>query len=345
VRQLRAVAAAGLAAVLAGAPARALAGDPASYPVEVVAAIPPPGSAGASSAILLGRSGQLYHPVAPGRWQRRTVGGVAVDLGGAVRAAGEELLAVGTHTPVFRFQGGAWRAEPMSNRGQAALTATGPLPVLAVGRHVYTLESGAWVRRASASKRVSAAWSDGPRALVVATADGALARWNGRRFTPVRTPLASGDAIVGLVGASASALYGRGQSGAWIRIDRGGAAALTLDRDLAGFEEHTYGLGPDGRLWLAGTLPAPDGTRRAAIIRADKDRVVRGSDLPPLAPGDRLVVVMGHAPSGEVLVATRAGAVRVRSRKGIWSEGSASSALPAPPAPTARRGGGPARTR
>ncbi|HWM85241.1 MAG TPA: hypothetical protein VNO33_05370, partial [Kofleriaceae bacterium] len=283
----------GLAAVV---PQRALAGEPASSAVDVVAAIAPePGSA-VASAILVGSAGQLYHPAGPGRWQRRSGGGTSVDLRAAVRAAprSDEVLAIGADTPLFRFRGGAWRAEPLSNRGPASLSATGPLPVLAVGRHIHALESGAWVRLASAASRASAAWAAGPKGLVVALADGALARFDGRRFSPLRSPLAAGDAVVILLGASPAAIYGRAESGAWIRIDRGGTAALSPAAELAGFEEHAAGLGPDGALWLAGTLPGANGARRAVLARADRNRLVTAGDVLPLTAGDRVAVLLGH---------------------------------------------------
>ncbi|HKE14804.1 MAG TPA: hypothetical protein VKB80_08080 [Kofleriaceae bacterium] len=336
-----------IAALAALAPARARAGDPAAAPVDLVAALAPDAGAAVATAVLVGRSGQLYHPVAPGRWQRRTVGGVAVDLRGAVRsrARADEVLAIGADTPPFRFAGGAWHAEPLSNRGPTALTATGPLPVLVVGRHVYTLEGGAWVRRASAAHRVTAAWAAGPTDLIVAVEDGRVTRSNGRRFTPLRSPLPAGESIVALCGATPAAVFGRSEKGTWIRIDRSGAVAIAPAGDVPGFEEHAWGPGPDGALWLAGTAPAGGG-RRALLLRADRNRMVAAADIPAVADGDRVVVVLGQPSTGEILIATAAGVVRVRDKKGTWSEGSASSALPPLPSPPAGgRSGAPARTR
>ena len=336
-----------IAALAAPAPQRAHAGDPAAAPVDLVAALAPDPGAAVATAVLVGRSGQLYHPVAAGRWQRRTVGGVAVDLRGAVRsrARADEVLAIGADTPPFRFAGGAWHAEPLSNRGPSALTTTGPLPVLIVGRHIYTLDGGAWVRRASAAHRVTAAWAAGPSDILVAVEGGVVARYNGRRFTPLRSPLSAGQPIVALCGASPAQVYGRGEQGAWIRIDRAGAAAIAPASEVAGFEEHAWGLGPDGALWLAGTAPAGGG-RRALLLRADRNRMVAAADMPALADGDRVVVVLGQPSTGELLIATAAGVVRVRDKKGTWSEGSASSALPPLPSPPAGgRSGAPARTR
>ena len=336
-----------LAAVAAVAVSQSAAADPGIAPVEIVAALAPEPGAGIATAVLIGRAGQLYHPLAPGRWQRRSAGGVAVELRGAVRPGprSDEVIAIGADAPLFRFRGGAWRAEPLPNRGPAALSATGLLPVLAVGRHIYKLEGDAWRRRASASQRVSAAWAAGPTALIVATADGGLAHWNGRRFTPLRSPLPAGQSIVALLGASPAAVFGRAEAGAWIRIDRGGAAAIAPARELAGFEEHAAGLGPDGGVWLAGTLPSDGGARRPILARADGNRLVPAGDLAPLASGDRIAVVLGHASTGELLVATSAGAIRLRDKKGTWTDGSASSTLPQQARRSGAPSGAPARTR
>ncbi|HTE53560.1 MAG TPA: hypothetical protein VK698_22045 [Kofleriaceae bacterium] len=333
------------ALLLVAVPAAARAGEPVA-PIDIVAALPPRAGAGAASAVLVGRAGQIYGAVAPGRWQRRIGGGVAVDLRAAVPASSttDEVFAIGADSPPYHFQAGAWRAEPLGNRGPAALSMSGPLPALAIGRHIYTLDGAVWVRRASAAHRVTAAWAAAPGTIVLATAEGPVARWDGRRFATVRTPLPAADPIVELVGASPAALYGRARSGAWLRIDRASCARLTPVRELAGFEEHAAGPGPDGRLWLAGTLPGAGGARRTVLARADRDRLVLAAELPPLGAGDRVTVVLGHPPTAEVLVATRAGVVRIRDKRGTWTEGSASGALPAPPP---RRGapGAPARTR
>jgi hypothetical protein len=336
-----------VAALAAGSPQRGLADEPSRYPVDIIAALPPAPGAGLGTAVLVGRSGQLYHPVAPGRWQRRAAGGVAVDLVAAVRAqpGSDEVIAIGADAPPFRFGAGAWRAEPLANRGPALLSADGPLAVLSIGRHIYTLEDGQWQRRASASQRVTAAWAASATALIVATADGGLARWNGRRFTPVRAPLPADESIVALVGASPAAVFGRAETGAWIRIDRGGTAQIAPAQELAGFEEHAWALGPDASLLLAGTVPAQGGARRPILARADRNRFVVAGDLPALPAGHRVAVLLGHAPTGEILIATRAGAVRVRDRRGVWREGSASGVLPAPPARPGARSGAPARTR
>jgi hypothetical protein len=334
-----------VAAALAVLPPSLTAAAPAA-PIDVVAAIPPRGGAGAAATVLVGRAGQVYAPVAPGRWARRSGGGVAVDLRAAVRVGPtDDVFAVGDDAPPYRFSSGAWRSEPVGNRGPAWLATSGPLPTLVIGRHVYTLDGTAWSRRASASHRITTAWAAGPASIVLATTDGQLVRWDGRRFATVRSPLPATDPIVALVGGSPSAVYGRARSGAWVRIDRASCARVALDRTLAGFEEHAAGPGPDGRLLLAGTVPGTGGARRAVLIRAERDRLVLASELPPVAAGDRVAVVVGLPTTSEVLVATRNGAVRVRGKTGTWAEGVVTAALPARPTRPGRPSGAPARTR
>jgi hypothetical protein len=335
------------AALAAGSPQRGLADQPSRYPVDIIAALPPGPGAGLGTAVLVGRSGQLYHAAAAGRWQRRAGGGVAIDLVAAVRTqpGSDEVIAIGADAPPFRYRAGAWRADPLANRGPALLSADGPLAVLSIGRHIYTLEDGEWKRRASAPHRVTAAWAASATELLVATADGGLARWNGRRFTPVRAPLPADESIVALVGASPAAVFGRAEGGAWIRIDRAGTALVAPAQELASFEQHAWAVGPDASLLLAGAVQASGGARRPILARADRNRLVVAGDLPALPGGDRVAVLLAHAPTGEILIATRAGAVRVRDRRGAWHEGSASGVLPAPPPRPGARSGAPARTR
>ncbi len=341
-----AVAAATLAVLAPPLGAAAQAAPAPAAPIDVVAAIPPRGGSGAAATVLVGRAGQVYAPVAPGRWARRTGGGVAVDLRAAVRLGPtDDVFAVGEDAPAYRFSAGAWRAESLGNRGPAYLATSGPLPALVIGRHVYTLDGTAWHRRASASHRITTAWAASPTSIVLATSDGQLVRWDGRRFATIRSPLPAADPIVDLVGGAPAALYGRARTGAWVRIDRASCARLTLDRSLAGFEEHAAGPGPDGRLLLAGTVPGTGGARRAVLVRAERDRLLLAAELPPVPTGDRVAVVVGLPTTSEVLVATRNGAVRVRGKTGTWAEGLVTAALPAPPAGTRRSSGAPAHTR
>lgn len=327
------------AALAAAAPASARAQAAAGFPVEIVAAVAP--EAGKGLPVLVGRSGQLYAAGADRVWRRKGAGGVSADVRAAVRSQTRpgEIFAAGDQAPAFRFAGGSWTAEPVGNRGAASL-GRGIVPVLSIGRHVFTLEKDAWVRRTSAGKVVTAVWAAGPTAILVATSDGALARWDGKRLAPIRTGLAGGDPIVLLLGAQPRLAYGKSKAGRWIRIAGTGAASLTLGKELTGFDEHAAGIGADGALLVAGTVPAGGGLK-PVLARAEQNRLLPWQDLSALGEGDRFAVVT--AAGDELVIASRAGSVRVRSASGAWSEGRVAGDLP-PPSGKGRRSG-PARSR
>ena len=320
-----------------------------NYPVELAAVLPPEGNAtSAAAATLVGRSGQIYAPAGDLTWRRTGPGGIAADVLAAARVPGRpgEIVAGGRRTPPFRQAGGTWRADVLTNRGSMALARGGAVPALAAGRHIYVMEKGAWVRRAAAPRPVRALWAASPTSLLVATSDGALARLEGARLTPLKAPLDKDETVELLLGASARAVYGRTSAGGWIRLDRAGAARMSPDQALEGFEEHAAGLDPAGALLLAGTLPAPGGGRRLVLARADGNRLLAWETpgaLAERAERDRVAVVWSHPSSGEILVASRSGAVALRARAGGWKTGRVNGALPARPGAAA--GAGPARAR
>lgn len=325
--------------VLAAPAAARAQGGATSFPVELVAAVAPEGGKG--SLVLIGRSGQLYAAGADRVWRRKNAGGVASDLRAAVRSPTRpgEIIATGDQAPPFRFSGGAWTADLVGNRGSASLGRGGGVPVLAIGRHVYTLEKDAWVRRVSAARVATAVWAASDKSILVATSDGALARWDGKRLAPVKTGLAAGDPIVLLVGNQARLVYGRSKGGRWLRVSGAAVAGLSFARELDGFEEHAAGIGGDGALLVAGTVSAA-GAKKPVLARAEQNRIAPFQDLWPLADGDRFAVVATQG--GELLVASRAGSVRVRGAAGAWAEGRVAGDLP--PLPKARRVA-PARSR
>ncbi len=310
------------AALLLAAPGTARAQG---FPVEVVGAVAPEGGKG--SLVLVGRSGQLYAAGADRVWRRKSGGGVSVDVRAAVRSPTRpaEVIAAGDEAPPFRFSGSAWNADPVGNRGSTTLGRGGGVPVLTVGRHVYTLEKDAWVRRVSAAKVATAVWAASATSIFVATSDGALARWDGKRLAPIRTGLAAGDPIVLLLGSQPRQLYGKSKGGRWIKVSGASSVSMAFARELDGFEEQAAGLGGDGALLLAGMLPA--GTAKKSVLaRAEQNRIAPGGDLWPLAEGDRFAVVA--AQGADLLVASRAGSVRVRAAAGAWAEGRVAGELP-----------------
>jgi hypothetical protein len=255
------------------------------------------------------------------------------------------LLAAGSRTPPFRHREGTWRAEPLTNRGAQVMSRSGPIPALAVGRHVYVRDKGGWTRHTSAGGPVVALWAASRTSMLIATPQG-LARLSGKRLSPVKTPLGPDDALTALHGASPDQVFGRSSSGAWIRVGKtGSAAALAPTPELAGFEEQAAGIAPDRALILAGTVPGDGGARRAVLVRSDGGRLLRWEDPRPLADGDRFTVIWSHAPSGELLVATSAGSVRVRGRDGSWKTGQVSGELASGRSAPARRSAAPAPAR
>ena len=333
-----AVAAAAVALIAGAAGARA---QPAGFPIEIVAAVAPEGGKGAP--VLVGRSGQLYAPGADRVWRRKNAGGVARDVVAALRSPTRpgEVFAAGDQAPLFRFTGAAWKADLVGNRGAVSLSRGGSVPALAVGRHVYTLEKDAWVRRTSAAKVVTAVWAASPTAILVATSDGGLARWDGKRLAPIKTGLPAADPISLLIGGQPRQVFARSRSGRWLRISGASAAAVSIARELEAFEEHAAGIGSDGALLLAGTAGAA-GARKSVLARAEQTKAVPWQDLAALADGDRFAAVF--AAGGDLTVASRGGAVQIRAAAGSWSAGRVAGDLPAAPAARGRRVG-PARSR
>ena len=329
----------GLAAGAGGVRAQSAAG----FPIEIVAAVAPEGGQG--GPVLVGRSGQLYAPGADRVWRRKGAGGVALDVRAALRiptsASAGAVIAIGDQAPAFRFTGTAWKADLVGNRGSMSLSRGGGVPALAVSRHVYTLEKDAWVRRTSAAKVVTAVWAASATAILIATSDGALARWDGKRLTPVKTGLPATDPIALLLGVQPRQVFARSKSGRWIRIAGASAAAVSIARELDGFEEHAAAIGSDGALLLAGTVGAAGGGKKSVLARAQQNRVAPWQDLAALADGDRFAAVF--ASGGELTVASRGGAVQVRAAAGSWSAGRVAGDLP--PLPSRRRRAGPARSR
>jgi hypothetical protein len=332
------VLAAAVALTAGAAGARA---QPAGFPVEIVAAVAPEGGKG--GPVLVGRSGQLYAPGADRVWRRKGAGGVARDVVAALRSPTRpaEVIAVGDEAPAFRFTGAAWKADIVGNRGAAALSRGGGVPALAVGRHVYTLEKEAWVRRTSVARTATAVWAASPTAILIATSDGALARWDGKRLAPIKTGLPAADPIALLLGAQPRQVFARSKSGRWLRISGTSAAAVAIARELEGFDEHSAGIGEGGALLLAGTAGAA-GARKSVIARAEQTKAVPWQDLAALADGDRFAAVF--AAGGDLTVASRSGAVQVRAAAGGWSAGRVAGELPPAAAARARRSG-PARSR
>ena len=288
-----------------------------------------PGADDVRAAVLIGPTGEVYQPGAPGTWTRRSGGGVAADVVGASAGLGE-LFVAGASTPLYRRRDGVWQAMRLGQRGAIVLGA-GPLPAVAVGRHVFVQTRTGWTRVGQAPLPVTALWAAPERDVVVA-AGGVLWRLRGGSWQRLVKPAAP-SAIVG-TGAWAS---GVGGTGPWALA---GASAYDLAR---------------GRAVTArtpGAIAAATATRDAVwllIVSGAGPMVLERHGLapgaaaePPLAtplPADASLAAMLVDASGRVLLATRAGAVHLWA-DGAWTRPALVDELPAP-----RRGAAPARSR
>ncbi len=314
-----------VAATLPLAPATSAAA-PADYPVTIVAVI-----AGKSAAIedstLVGTAGQLYRRSADGSWRRGSGGGLSADVRAAI-GAGDNLIAIGAHTPVFRWQEEAWHARPLPDRGPAAVSGPGSSAAIAIGRHVYVLQGDRWRRVATATGEIATLWAAGPAKIWAADRSGGLVRLAGARFAPLRTGRPAGERIILLGGPSATELYALTSAGHLLWMRPAGATPVAPPAGAAGLRIDAIGPAPGGLL-VAAVLPATGSIgERTVLLRAARGRMQLDSDLPALRPGDRAVALRGDADGG-LLVATRSGRVILRRGAEPWTERAVSGALPA----------------
>jgi hypothetical protein len=286
---------------------------------------------------LVGASAQLYRPAGKQRWQRDAAGGVAVDVRRAFASPGGTLFAVGSASPLFAREGGTWASFPLPNHGPCAAN-PGPIPAIAVGRHVYLLEGESWRRQASARSTITALWATSPTRMYAATHSGALAVLSGRAWTNLRSPLPPGDTIRHIIGVAGQHPIAISDSGAVLELGNIAARALPREVALEGMEIQALGT-HKGTVFLAGTTA--EHPERAVLVRIHKGKLVLDATLWPLAPGDRVALVAGGT---DLLVATARGQVRSRRADGTWVDGVISPDLPAPP-PEADGRAAPARSR
>lgn len=343
-----------MALLLAAVPAGAQPPGPAATgPPEVAAAAASP-----DGAVLVGPSGQVYHPGEPGTWTRKALGGVAADIRGALVTPDGRIFAAGPRTPLYRFAGGAWHAHPLTNRGSVVVARGRSAPALAVGRHVYLWIHGSWKRMAHAPGEITALWAASPGRVYAATRNGELARLQSGRWSPIRHPLAPGDEVSLLVSAPHGPVYAIAMSGAVLAVSPTRAQLVPRADELASFEPHAAAVDASGTLWIAGLVPAPptspdapappaSSTAPAPLPRAILAHVRDGrlrtvEPLPWVSPADRVTAIVSQGP-GELLIATRRGVLRYRDTRGGWKSGTIGTAQ-APRSP-AGASAGPARTR
>jgi hypothetical protein len=298
-----AVVAIGLAG-LAAAPAHAA-------PAAIAAVVGPDGAADVRTSTLIGPSGQVYAGDGAGRWVRTVPGGIAADVRGATRI-GADLLVTGISTPMYRFDGKTWTATRVGQSGKTFL-GRGPVPAVAIGKHVFVERKGKWARVGQAPGAVTAVWASAKRVFVVTAAGVHVLR--GSTFVRTRAPV---SAIVGTTAA-----WGIADDGVFdLATGRAVSTAVGVIAATAG----------DAAPWLvvsAGTAPprlvGKVGTTAVAVDT-------------PLAAGTALAGIAADR-AGNVALVTAAGEVHLRIGD-TWSTGALADELP-----PAKPGAGPAQTR
>lgn len=265
-------------------------------------------------AILVGPSGQVYEPDGKGAWTRKHGGGVAADVTGATMVDGD-LVVTGRAAPMYRRDGATWFALPIGESGRTALS-RGPAVAVAIGKKVFVLDKGKWVRVGSLPGKATAVWAAGKKSVWAST-DAQLYKLAGSEFKKV------GDPVVGLGGAEPWAITADGG----LR-DLGGGKTVPGELDGA----HVTALavaGADDDLRVV--VQSAGGA--LVLARVTKGALARVDDVPGAGPVAGLAVA-----GGKVLVALGDGTVATYGK--AWTTVTVADALPAD-----ADGPAPARTR
>jgi hypothetical protein len=287
---------------------------------------------------LVGKSGEIYEPSADMQWRRSGAGGVSTDVRALYRSNATGLFAVGSRAPLFRKRAGLWAAFPLGNRGRSAVS-PGNAPVISVGRHIYSLSGGSWLRVASAKGAVRALYAGRAKQIyLVTTKDQLYVGYKSWRLLPIKLP--AGDkirSIFGLPGKHTLALSGQNRL---YLLQPKGAKLLPLGPALRGLRIHATGV-VDGKLLAAGRIGSGP-TARSILAEIGSKKVVRISGLWPLEPNDHFALV--HEDNEKrLMVASRQGQIRIRSKDGRWINGGLDISPPPPPADFSQSG--PARSK
>ncbi|MBK7539032.1 MAG: hypothetical protein IPI49_27435 [Myxococcales bacterium] len=265
-----------------------------------------PDLADVRKSTLLGPSGQLYAPSAAAgalRWIRSSPGGVAATVRAGARLDGE-VVAAGSHAPLFRRRRDQWAVAPLGQRGRIVL-GTGPVFSVAIGKQVFVHHGGKVVRvGALATGTPTALWAASDTAIFVATEQG-VSRRRGAAFVPV--PQTAGT--LGFSGATPHAITRDElidlRAGTRLRLPGGAVLAVVSAGKPAAVVELPSGklaLTRDLRQGTTVDLPTPslplaaavDGSGRAVIALASGLHVLDGATwsaaalsdaLPPARPG------------------------------------------------------------
>jgi len=289
------------------------AAGPAAAAPAVVAVVS--GGADVRAAVLVGPSGELYEPDRQGAWARRSGGGVAIEVVGAVQA-GDAVYAAGASTPMYRRRDGVWAAVRFGQRGRP-LIGRGPLPSVAIGRQVFVLSRGKWIRVGEAPEGATALWAGGERNVAVIAAGAA---WRLRGYAFARLPRPTG--AVDVFGDQPWALAAAGAQ----HLDRGRAVAVATPGATV-----VAAAAVADTVWL---LVAP-ASGPLVLERHGKT----SENVPTDIPASTGLAGMIADAQGKVLIAARDGTIWIWA-DGAWAPGRVANALPAGPA-----GPAPAHTR
>lgn len=287
---------------------------------------------------LVGKSGELYVPAANLKWQRAGAGGVSTDVVSIFKGVGSDLFAVGSRAPLFQWQAGVWSAFHLANNGRSAVS-PGALPTISIGRHIYELIGGSWIRIASAQGAIRALHAARANEIYLVTTTGKL--FVGRKnWKPLPITLPAGDqirAIVGLPGKHEVALT---EQNRLYLLTRKGARLMALGPEYRGLEVHTLAVAA-GKLLLAGRVGVGAGQKNI-LAEVESQKLVTTDSLWPLQAGDQFALLHEDHKQG-LIVATRQGQVRIKNKDGSWSNGRLDIAPPSPPENFS--GSGPARSK
>ena len=353
------------------------AGGPAPRLARIATAIPSPTP---SSFSFVGPSGQIYDPQATGTWQRRGLGGISADVQGAIRTPSGAIFAVGDHDPIYRYDKGIWHVHLLPNRGPAHAPGANSEPVLAIGRHVYAWQATGWSRLAGTRSRLTALWGHIHRrqlTVTVATESGKVLHITGSAQKTVRDSPGPRDPVVMFFGRDRDSLFALTRSGVLLEVGVKSIRRVELAPSAPGLSVHAGMVDRAGVLWVAGSLPrnsaapaaaggSPENPAKGSSRGAEPAtelvlaRLEDSSDSRHSRPrgrslqvsvvkrfshsedSDRIRVIR-ERPDGMIIVATKNGAIHMRSGDGTWHNGKLIDRVAAPaPRPATS---GPARAR
>jgi hypothetical protein len=281
--------------------------------VALVAALPNAGSQ--APPILVSAGGAVFEPEGLGRWQRKSLGGVA----GEVLSAWQDetrLFAVPRETPLYEWKRGAWYARTLPNRG-AIVVASGGAPVLAVGRHVHALSKNGWRRVTTAPENIGALWASDAQKIVAASLDQEILRFDGVQWSRVLVSMPAGDQVVRLFGAKPEEIIVSTRSGGLFVLSESGARVLAIPSELSGFLPEAAADSGAGLL-LLGTRPTAAG--RSGVIATVKNGALALVELVCELTADDGFTALVWGKNGARVATTRSGQVWIRGEK-LWSQG------------------------